>query len=203
MEEKIGKLEAELEAKKESIKQRRRREEKAMKQLEKENEMLKKKCTLGWMLGCLSGAAAACLYLIICSIVEACACMHVSLIHTCIINSPLFSFSAEVYLQSGGPEGRAADPLLKMVRDIQRELERENVVLSYSNEPPHIQLEYVEKEIRRLIDCARLAQSEETSTSTAGSFNRSGTMDLHIEVGPLLHEDTTLHTIIFIFIFIF
>ena len=69
----------------------------------------------------------------------------------------------EVYLQSG-PNGEV-DPLLKMVRNIQRELERENVVLSYSNEPPHIQLEYVEKEIRRLIDCARLVQNDGTSTS--------------------------------------
>lgn len=60
-----------------------------------------------------------------------------------------------MYLQSE-PEAAAA-PLLKLVRNIQRELERENVVLSYSNEPPQMHLEYVEKEIRRLIDCARVA----------------------------------------------
>ena len=41
--------------KNELISRRRKKEEKAMKQLEKENELLKKKSTLGWMLGCLSG----------------------------------------------------------------------------------------------------------------------------------------------------
>ncbi|MCO5603585.1 hypothetical protein L7F22_057736 [Adiantum nelumboides] len=117
-EDKIQKLELELEMKNDLINHRRKRDEKARRQLEKENEILKKKATLGWMLGCLS----------------------------------------EVYLQSE-PQGAAA-PLLKMVRNIQRELERENVVLSYSSEPPQMQLEYVEKEIRRLIDCARLADSE-------------------------------------------
>ncbi|KAI5076315.1 hypothetical protein GOP47_0008380 [Adiantum capillus-veneris] len=126
LEDRIQKLELELEMKNDLINHRRKRDEKARRHLEKENEILKKKATLGWMLGCLS----------------------------------------EVYFQSE-PEGAAA-PLLKMVRNIQRELERENVVLSYSNEPPQMQLEYVEKEIRRLIDCARLADSEaEPSTGKA------------------------------------
>ncbi|KAH7281609.1 hypothetical protein KP509_36G055100 [Ceratopteris richardii] len=118
LEDKIQMLEFELQAKNDLINHRRKRDEKSRKRLEKENEMLKKKATLGWMLGCLS----------------------------------------EVYLQSE-PEGTAV-PLLKMVRNIQRELERENVVLSYSNGPPQMHLEYVEKEIHRLIDCARLVDAE-------------------------------------------
>lgn len=66
------------------------------------------------------------------------------------------------------PEG-AATPLLKMVRDIQRELERENVVLSYSNEPPQMHLAYVEKEIRRLIDCTRRLPESEAELPSKGS----------------------------------
>lgn len=37
------------------INHRRKRDERARKKLEKENEILKKKATVGWMLGCLSG----------------------------------------------------------------------------------------------------------------------------------------------------
>ncbi|KAH7365940.1 hypothetical protein KP509_18G055200 [Ceratopteris richardii] len=118
LEDRIQMLEMELQIKDDLINHRCKRDEKSKKQLQKENEILKKKATLGWMLGCLS----------------------------------------EVYLQSE-LEGTAA-PLLKMVRNIQRELERENVVLSYTNMPPQIQVEYIENEIHRLIECVRLADAE-------------------------------------------
>ncbi|KAI5075126.1 hypothetical protein GOP47_0009202 [Adiantum capillus-veneris] len=131
LEEKVHSLEVELEMRNNLLDHRWRRHEKARKQLEKENAILKKKATLGWMLGCLS----------------------------------------EVYMLSE-PKG-AASSLLKMVRSIQRELESENVVADCINDPLHVKLEHVEREISRLIQCVKAAPHSNDSKNNQSSKNRS------------------------------
>jgi hypothetical protein len=100
--------------------------------------------------------------------------------------------AAEVYLQAG--RGPGAERLLKMVRDIQRELERENVVLSYSHEPPHLRLEYVEREISRLIECARSARGADEDIEDDTDGDDDDEDDIEDEVGNELVDSYTTTT---------